>query len=174
LATELLAGKECGLKIKTVPGCGFGHGVFGVFLRPIEPGEPVMAGTYRFRQPRAFPNGKVEIFNNEISSAQAMLLATEKLQKERIRLAFGLENADLLCLTERYALVMLPTGTHLVQKVALKKVENATVEGVFVVVHWKGKVCRWKFTAEVVAQQAWYFVETQRVFLAVFGVSLLG
>jgi hypothetical protein len=173
LVDALLAGRECGLKTKIVPGSGFGHGVFGVFVRTVETGEPVMSGAVRLRQPRAFPNGRVGRFNNEVNSAQSLLFAREKTAKERIRLVFPLANADLLVLTERFAVVMLPTGAHAVQKIAMRKVEKADVDRVFVEVKWKGRVCKWKFGSEVAAKQAWYFVETQRVFLALFGASLL-
>jgi hypothetical protein len=132
-----------------------------------------MAGAAPFRAPRAFPNGVVSVFNSEVSSAQALLIGSPKLQRERIRLVFMLANADMLCLTDRYALVLLPTGRHVVQRIALRRVDGADVDAVFVGVRWKGRRAQWKFASATAARQACYFVETQRVFLAVFGASLL-
>jgi hypothetical protein len=139
LSEAIVEGRESDLKTKTIAGSGFGHGVFGVFMRIVDAGDPVMTGAVRLTPPRAFQNGRLGIFNEEASNAQALLVSGEKTAKERIRLVFPLANWDLLILTERFAVVMLPNGGHAVEQIEMKKIERAEVEGVFVKVKWKGK-----------------------------------
>jgi hypothetical protein len=176
LILDLLNGVDTGIKIKTLPACGFGHGVFGVLMGSGASGNEVaiMASAVRQRIPRAFPNAHIAAFNVELSNAQDLLQrAGRKMQGEKIRLSYMLANSDLLCLTERYAIILLPTGTHLVTRVAVRKITQLVSDGVFITVRWRAKTCRWKFESVIDARRAWFFVETQRTAMSLFKTSLL-
>lgn len=69
--------QQIGIKIKMVPGCGFGYGVFGILTKPtINPMPKLlpMAGISISRMPRAYPNNHIGKYSLFLSKAQAVIM----------------------------------------------------------------------------------------------------
>ena len=68
--------QNIGVKIKMVPGCGFGFGVFGILTKatvnPMSRLAP-MAGVVPSRMPRAYPNNHIGRYSLFLSKAQAVI-----------------------------------------------------------------------------------------------------
>jgi hypothetical protein len=175
LVRDLLNESSIGLKIKMMPGCGFGHGVFGVLMKSATTAGielAVMAGATRARVPRAYPNGHIDAFDVAISNAQSLI--QQQMRQERIRMAFRLQNSGLLCLTDRFAISFLPNGNHVVGEFEIAKLDDVLIkDNVLLVLKMKLKDVSWKFASETDARQAWHFVKSQRTILTAFRTSLL-
>lgn len=68
--------QNLGMQIKMIPGCGFGHGVFGILTKSrinrMENINP-MADVNQIRMPRAYPNNHIGKYDSIISKAQLII-----------------------------------------------------------------------------------------------------
>lgn len=178
LIRQLLDGKETGLMIKTMPGQGFGHGVFGVLTRATMdtmPDVAVMQNVKRERVPRTFPGGHINVFDREVSNAQILIHREgKKFRDQRIYLAFRcIASSEYICVTDHYIIQLSAPVDKIVGKIAIEKITSVLVANNMLVVRVNKKEKRFTLISEVTLKQVCNFIETQRVTLSLCQVSLL-
>ena len=178
LIRQLLEGKETGLSVKTMPGRGFGHGVFGVLTRATMDtmqGIGVMQNIKRERLPRTFPGGHISVFDREISNALILIHKQgKKFHDQRIYLAFRcIASSEYICITDKYIIQLSAPVDKIVGKIAISKITTVLAAHNMLVVRVNKKEKRFTLISEVTLKQACNFIETQRVTLSLCQVSLL-
>jgi hypothetical protein len=177
LINRLLRGSDTGLKIKMMPGAGFGRGVFGVTTAlSIDPlsDTAAMAGLCRVRIPRAYPNGQISVLDAQISNAEAVIRNFgARMTDEKIRLTFVVDEDKNMCLTDRYLLLFSPDWIHLLFELPLVEVKEVHLSISELSVMCGARKGRFHFRNQVEGKQASHFITTQSFLLTTFKVSLL-
>ncbi|OHT11685.1 hypothetical protein TRFO_03923 [Tritrichomonas foetus] len=76
LVLKILTNEYSGLKMKLIPGFGYGRGIAGIMTKPMNDRMPQiapMSEILRVRNPRAFPEYQISPFNQEIAAAQTII-----------------------------------------------------------------------------------------------------
>lgn len=167
------AGDDVGLKIREVATSGFGHGIAGVLGKAnvdTLTNVKIMEGSSRVRTPRAFPGRVIDDFNQDISAAQTTIQQSDKSFLKIEIAATKASVNEYVCLTETYLFALEVEKAKVTTKIKFEdikaiRVENCVLEikyGVF------NKVETIEFEDEATAQLFLWYIESQRVFGAIF------
>lgn len=120
------------LMIRDFPGSGFGHGIVGVLKKAtidIMTDVKVMSGIERKRVPRAFPNNRIEKFDEEICTVQTTIQMYGKTFEKILMKTKNKVKGDYVCITER-AIYFIPQPLDKVRvKIKIKEIKAIRIDG---------------------------------------------
>lgn len=130
LIKAILNKKNTGIEIRSINGYGFGVGIAGVITKTyidLMRSLPSMSGTSRARYPRAYPENRISVYNNDLAKAQTFI-SNENQTNDQVKLAlWSTNNHSFICFTNSIIYVLNNEINHLNDFASIKDVKNITI-----------------------------------------------